>query len=109
MLAWRYKGMTQEKRSPAAVVISLLVLVVFCANVIRGVPTGPFYDCVDCGHDPIWKPPILTLAQTYPVIFGGLILASAVVGIVLRSRLQDYAVAMPILMLTALGLVALFV
>jgi hypothetical protein len=99
----------EEKRSPATVVISLLVLIVFCANVLRGVPTGPFYDCVDCGHDPIWKPPVVTLAQTYPAIFAGVILASIIVAVLLRSQLREYAVAVPILTVTALGFAALFI
>jgi hypothetical protein len=96
-----------ERRSPVTVTIALAVLVVFCANVLRGSP--PQQDNFGWRPAYTWSPPVLTLAQTYPVIFGGLILASAVVGIVLRKRLGEYAVAVPILAVTILGAVALFI
>jgi hypothetical protein len=63
-----------------------------------------------CGPGPTFKLPVVSLAQFSPLIFGGILLVSIIIAITLRKDLGLlWAIAVPILALTALSFAALFI
>jgi hypothetical protein len=103
----------EDQRSSIFVVTMLVVAGVFCANILKGMPqpgSNCFGQCgcIACSQD-VFRLPLLTFMQTYPVLCLCALLVSVLAAFLLKAQLQRYAPALALATLTVLGLIALFV